>query len=153
MLTSPCHSFSGESHGQKSFLNQPKNQSMKDSIQAGNSNDWDSTALFYALLYSSHQLLSNARKPPLRIPPLLSSEWVHVLRERRNYMAHCKQTSLSETDFNALVNDVKQAFTGLGFPLTNVNQLETGVLYTLDFQRLQNLLNSERKRYAVIYDS
>ena len=61
-------------------------------------------------------------------------------------MAHSKQTNMSEVDFNDLVTDVKQAFTGLGFPLTNVNQLETGVLYTLDLQRLQNLLNSERKR-------
>ena len=65
-------------------------------------------------------------------------------------MAHSKQTSLSETDFNDLLNDVKQAFTGLGFSFANVNQLETGVLYTLDLQRLQNLLDSERKRYAVI---
>ena len=61
-------------------------------------------------------------------------------------MAHSKQTSLPKTDFNDLVSDVKQAFTGLGFPLTNVNQLETGVLYTQDLQRLQNLLDSERKR-------
>ena len=61
-------------------------------------------------------------------------------------MAHSKQTSLPKTDFNDLVSDVKQAFTGLGFPLTNVNQLETGVLCTQDLQRLQNLLDSERKR-------
>ena len=61
-------------------------------------------------------------------------------------MAHSKQTSLSQTNFHDLVNDVKQAFTGLGFSLANVNQLEIGVLYTLDLQRLQNLLDSERNR-------
>ena len=61
-------------------------------------------------------------------------------------MAHSNDPNLSQTDFNDLFTDVKQAFTALGFPLTRISQLEAGVLSTDDYQQLKKRLHGERNR-------
>ena len=113
--------------------------------------DWDSTTLFYTLLYSSHRLLPAVRQISQRIPPLSISEWIDLLREKRNQIAHSHVPTLSRKDFNDLLTNVKQAFSGLGFPLHALTQLESGVLTTADMQRLRLRLDDEGNRCDVLF--
>ena len=143
--------LAGESSRQKTFLNQGKNQDTRNLILTGNCNDWDLTTLFYCLLYSSHQLIPFARYVTQRVPPLLSSEWIDNLREKRNRMAHSSKSCLSQADFNSFFADIKQAFDALKFPTSRLSRLGSGKLSTLDVQKLEQTLTNERNRYTMLY--
>ena len=131
----------------KTFLNQGKNHPIKQSLLNGDCETWDCTVLFYVLLSSGHQLLMPARRKQLRTQPLQDSEYVDMLREERNAVAHAKKAELSDAEFYQLVQNVEIAFHGIGFSTDCVNKMKTAVLETSEVKALKDLLKTEVERY------
>ena len=124
---------------------------MKGSLLNGCCQDWDCTVLFYVLLSSSHQLINPPRHKGSRSHPLQQSEWVDILREERNKIAHTKQAKLPQSKFDDLVQNVEMAFRGLGFSLVVLDQMKEAVLQTQDVKNLQDMFTKEMERYSLQY--
>ena len=131
----------------KTFLNQGKNHPIKQSLLNGDCETWDCTVLFYVLLSSGHQLLMPARRKQLRTRPLQDSEYIDMLREERNAVAHAKKAELSDAEFYQLVQNVKMAFRGIGFSTDCVNKMKIAVLETSEVKALKDLQKAEVERY------
>ena len=147
MIVNFCVSdcFTGERN--KPFLNERKNQPVILSLLNGNCEAWDCTVLFYVLLKSGHQLLVPARPKGARSLPLQKSEYVDMLREERNAIAHAKTSKLSDAEFHQRIQNIEMAFSGIGFSTDGLNKMKTATLQTKELKALKDLLRKEEERY------
>ena len=134
------------------FLNNviPKNKSrdanINTAIQNGDSASFDSTTLFYCILYSRALLLQPMRKKNARVPPLNTSELIDQLREHRNLLAHSPNAEVDQQAFNARVADLTAIYQQLGWPLTDLLHAANHPMNTAESFRLQQELLKERAR-------
>ena len=130
-----------------------RNYRLLNSIRYGDSGSWDCTCLFFAILYSDTLggLLSRASTT------VYSN--VNDLREFRNgFFAHLSQPSVLESDFQANVQKVTNAFIALNLDTTElqtmVNQrnFPTGELQTLQEQIavLEKEIQGKPKNFVVL---
>ena len=130
-----------------------RNYRLLNSIRYGDSGSWDCTCLFFAILYSDTLggLLSRAS------PTVYSN--VNDLREFRNgFFAHLSQPRVLESDFQANVQKVTNAFIALNLDTTElqtvVNQrnFPTGELQTLQEQIavLEKEIQGKPKNFVVL---
>ncbi len=78
-------------------------------FQHGDTNQWDCSVLFDAILYSNS--ISKAS-----LNPIIQSE-VNNLREIRNEIKHIEEGKLSNSDFHSLTTRVENAFVSLRLPV------------------------------------
>ncbi len=84
----------------------------------GDTNQWDSSVLFDAILFSNS--IGKAS-----LSPTIQSE-VNNLREIRNEIKHITEGKLSNSDFQSLTTRVENAFVSLGLPVNEVNGIKIG---------------------------
>ncbi|CAB4013397.1 Nephrocystin-3 [Paramuricea clavata] len=85
-------------------------------FQHGDTNQWDCSVLFDAILYSNSIGKS-------RLNPTIKAE-VGNIRNVRNKIMHADKTTLSDSDFQTMSIEVKKAFIALGLPVNDILQIE-----------------------------
>jgi len=84
-----------------------KHELYANNMQSGKENEWDTTTLVYALLYSQLNLLPTCRPDGQRIAPLLISEEIDIIRKIRNELfAHASNMKLSFRTFLDIISQV-----------------------------------------------
>ena len=102
-------------YNNESKKSRKKNARYLTTIQSGNTADWDSSSLFFAILYSDSVGAS--------LSPAVQKE-VDDIRLVRNEIAHITEAKLTATDFQTSVDIVLNAFTSLGLALTEIHEIK-----------------------------
>ena len=83
------------------------NRVYANKLQSGNENNWDTTTLVYAMLYSELELIPSCRPNGQRSVPLLISEEIDIIRKIRNeFFAHASTMNCSFSTFLDIVSKV-----------------------------------------------
>ena len=99
----------------ESPINQRRNARLLATMVNGDRAEWDSTMLFYAILYSDS--IGRGLNPLIRTN-------ADVLRTFRNEdFAHMVEGQLSNSDFTIIVSRVEKAFRDLGLPTAEIQSL------------------------------
>ena len=85
-------------------------------FQHGDTNQWDCSVLFDAILYSNS--ISKAT-----FNPIIQSE-VNNLRQIRNEIKHIEEGKLSNSDFQSLTTRVESALASLRLPVNEINRIK-----------------------------
>ena len=137
----------------ESLKSRKRNCRLLNSIRYGDSGSWDCTCLFFAILYSD----TLGGLLPRASPTVYSN--VNDLREFRNgFFAHLSQPRVLESDFQANVQKVTNAFIALNLDTTElqtmVNQrnFPTGELQTLQekIAVLEKEIQGKPKNFVVL---
>lgn len=107
-----------------------KNKMLLNIIRYENTNEWDCTCFFFALLYSDSF-------GPVLTPTVASN--INDLRVFRNgFCAHLSQPSVLDADFQANVQLVSNAFTALNLDTKDLQNISNqGSFPTAELQKLQ----------------
>ena len=97
-------------------------------FQHGDTNQWDCTVLFDAILYSNSIGWAS-------LNPTIQSE-VNNLREIRNEIMHITEGKLSNSDFQTMTTRVENAFKTLGLSVNEINRIITEKNLYTSFQVL-----------------
>lgn len=93
-----------------STKNDWRNKGNIENLKNGNEQNWDTTTLVFALLYSGLGLTEPCRPNNQREEPLRISEAIDVIRITRNvYFAHAKSMSCPPDVFTRVMKDIKHA--------------------------------------------
>ena len=84
-------------------------------IQNGDTAEWDCTCLFFAILYSDS--IGKTLSPAV-------SKDVDEIRQVRNGIAHMTEANLTDADFQTSVDRMLNAFTSLGLPITEIQEIK-----------------------------
>ena len=84
-------------------------------IQNGDTAEWDCTCLFFAILYSDS--IGKTLSPAV-------NKDVDEIRQVRNGIAHMTEANLTDADFQTSVDRVLNAFTSLGLPITEIQEIK-----------------------------
>ena len=105
-----------------------KNARYLTTIQSGNTAEWDSSCLFFAILYSDS--VGNTLSPAVQ-------KEVDDIRLVRNEIAHITEAKLTDATFQTSVDRVLNAFTFLG-------------LATTEIQEIKNQKTFQRKKWKIL---
>ena len=94
----------------------PNKNMFQAKFQQGDTNHWDCSVLFDAILYSNSIGKS-------RLNPTIKTE-VDNIRNMRNKIMHADETTLSDADFQTMISDVDKAFKALGLPVNDITQMK-----------------------------
>ena len=92
-----------------------KNARYLTTIQSGNTAEWDSSCLFFAILYSDS--VGNTLSPAVQ-------KEVDDIRLVRNEIAHITEAKLTDADFQTSVDRVLKIFTSLGLATTEIQEIK-----------------------------
>ena len=93
----------------------PNKNTLQSKFQDGDTNEWDCTVLFDAILYSN----SIGTSLNLTIKAGLDN-----LRKLRNEINHIKEGKLSDKDFQSMTSRVENSFIALGFSIIEVERIK-----------------------------
>ena len=102
-------------YNKESRSSRRKNSRVSATIQEGNTGQWDTVCLFFAILYSD--TIGRTLSPAVR-------REVDDLRQFRNDLAHTVEAELTDADFQYFVGRVLNAFTSLGLPVNKINDIQ-----------------------------
>ena len=126
------HNFATEMRKMKTQI---KDREVERKIKNGDSNEWDCTTLFFALLYSRLPIIDAAKKTD-----------VDKLRKMRNgYFGHVTSSQLPKQEFDNLIADLMQIFPALGICTNDITDSATKTLETVDFKSLKQHLKAEKE--------
>ena len=92
-----------------------KNARFLKKIKSGNTAEWDSSCLFFAILYSD--------SVGTTLSPAVQTE-VDDIRQVRNEIAHITEAKLTDANFQTSVDRVLNAFTSLGLAKTEIQEIK-----------------------------
>ena len=92
-----------------------KNARYLTTIQSGNTAEWDSSCLFFAILYSDS--VGNTLSPAVQ-------KEVDDIRLVRNEIAHITEAKMTDADFQTSVDRVLNTFTSLGLATTEIQEIK-----------------------------
>ena len=92
-----------------------KNARYLTTIQSGNTAEWDSSCLFFAILYSDS--VGNTLSPAVQ-------KEVDDIRLVRNEIAHITEAKLTDADFQTSVDRVLNIFTSLGLATAEIQEIK-----------------------------
>ncbi|CAB4003673.1 Nephrocystin-3 [Paramuricea clavata] len=95
----------------------PNKNMYQAKFQQGNTNQWDCSVLFDAILYSNSISKSS-------LNPTIKTE-VENIRYMRNKIMHADDTTLSDADFQTMIRDVEKAFKSLSLPVNDITQMKS----------------------------
>ena len=130
----------------KNKLPKKRDQHITDTVEKGNSEQFDCTTLFFCLLFSGIDLLPSARRKELRAPPFNQSEYVDQLREKRNSVAHATTASLSNAEFREFIQEIEEIYRELQWNQTELTKASSGQLWPAEYKRLQQKVDVEKAR-------
>ena len=102
-------------YNKESRSSRRKNSPFLATIQEGNTAEWDTACLVFAILYSD--TIGRTLSPAVR-------REVDDLRKFRNDLAHTLEAELTDADFQYFVGRVLNAFTSLGLPVNKINDIK-----------------------------
>ena len=102
-------------YNNESKKSRKKNARYLTTIQSGNTAEWDSSCLFFAILYSDS--VGNTLSPAVQ-------KEVDDIRQVRNEIAHITEAKLTDTNFKNSVDRVLNAFTSLGLAITEIQEIK-----------------------------
>ena len=147
---------SGQASGQFLFNELPtnvknngKNTPYIDNLSTGVEENWDTTTLVFAFLYSGLALVPKCRGKSNRIHPLLDSEEIDVIREIRNSaFAHASTMSCPGPDFTKIMTDIKSVARNIfGKDAEDeIVKIETSQIEAKIAKQLRSRLDTEIKR-------
>jgi len=80
-----------------------------DNLKKGNEQDWDTTILVFAMLYSGLNLMEPCRPREQRTEPLRVSEAIDIIRNIRNvYFAHAISISCPYKEYARVMKDIRR---------------------------------------------
>ena len=124
-----------------------RDQHITDKVELGTTANFDSTTLFYCLLFcGTDLLLPGARKKELRGSPFHQSERVDQLREQRNALAHATTPSVSQADFRARIQEIEEIYQDLQWDQTKLKQAAYDQLWPMEYERLRQKIELEKTR-------
>ena len=132
-----------------SVKNNGKNKPYIDNLSTGVEDNWDTTTLVFAFLYSGLTLVPKCRGRSNRIHPLLISEEIDVIREIRNSaFAHASTMSCPGPDFTKIMADIKCVARNIfGKDAEDeIDKIGTSQIETKMTKQLQSQLDVEIKR-------
>ncbi|CAB4037424.1 Hypothetical predicted protein [Paramuricea clavata] len=94
----------------------PNKNMYQAKFQQGDTNQWDCSVLFDAILYSNSIGKSS-------LNPTIKTE-VDNIRNMRNKIMHADDTTLSDADFQTMISDVEKAFKSLSLPVRDITQMK-----------------------------
>ena len=94
----------------------PNKNMYQAKFQQGNTNQWDCSVLFDAILYSNSIGKSS-------LNPTIKTE-VDNIRNMRNKIMHADDTTLSDADFQTMISDIEKAFKSLSLPVSDITQMK-----------------------------
>ena len=120
-----CDFYNGESRS-----SHRKNSRLLTTIQKGNTAEWDTVCLFFAILYSD--TIGRTLSPAVR-------REVDNLRQFRNNIVHTPEGKLTDAEFQDYVAIVLAAFTSLSLPIYEVDDIrnQTDFPLTADVDALK----------------
>ena len=101
-------------HREKSRA-RPNKNTLQSKFQHGDTNEWDGTVLFDAILYSDSIGAS--------LNPTIKTE-VDNLRKLRNEIKHNSEGKLDDIDFQSLTTRVENSFKALGLPIKETERIK-----------------------------
>ena len=118
----------------ESPANQRKNVRLLATMVNGDSTEWDSTQLFYAILFSDsiHGL-----------SPMIRTNVDDLRKFRNEDFAHMTEGQLSNTDFSIIIGKVETAFRNLGLSTVDIQTVSKQKSFPTD--ELQNVKTSNQK--------
>ena len=102
-------------YNKESRSSRRKNSPFLATIQEGNTAEWDTACLVFAILYSD--TIGRTLSPAVR-------REVDDLRQCRNDLANPLKPELTDADFQNFVGRVLTAFTSLGLPVNKINDIK-----------------------------
>lgn len=124
---------------------QKKNARLLNVMINGDSKEWDCTALFFGILFSSSIGIS--------LSPTIYSH-VDDLRVFRNEIfAHVSKGTISETDFKTLIRRVEVAFLGLSLPVGDIKAISNQKSFpTKEWRLLKDQLAQEQEEVRALQE-
>ena len=125
--------------------NQKRNARLLATMKNGNSEEWDCTMLFYAILFSDC------------VGPGLSATVKKNVEDLRNFrneeFAHIPQGSLSEIDFQNAISKVDVAFQALSLPTVKIQDLKCQKTFpTKDLTKVLKEVDNLKQEVQVLED-
>ena len=102
-------------YNKESRKSRARNARLLATIQRGNTAEWDTVCLIFAVLYSD--TIGSTLSPAVR-------REVDDLRQFRNDLAHTLEAELTDADFQCYVARVMNAFTSLGLPVNKIEDIK-----------------------------
>ena len=102
-------------YNKESTKSRKKNARFLATIQSGNTAEWDSSCLFFAILYSDNVGTT--------LSPAVQKE-VDDIRLVRNEIAHITEAKMTDADFQTSVDRVLNTFTSLGLATTEIQEIK-----------------------------
>ena len=102
-------------YNNESKKSRKKNARYLTTIRSGNTAAWDSSCLFFAILYSD--------SVGTTLSPAVQRE-VDDIRQVRNEIAHITEAKLTDADFQTSVDRVLNSFTSLGLATTEIQGIK-----------------------------
>ena len=102
-------------YNKESRKSRARNARLLATIQRGNTAEWDTVCLIFAVLYSD--TIGSTLSPAVR-------REVDDLRQFRNDLAHTLEAKLTDADFQCYVARVMNAFTSLGLPVNKIEDIK-----------------------------
>ena len=116
----------------------PSKKMLQSKFQHGDTNQWDCTVLFDAIRFSNS--IGSSLTPAIK-------NALDNLREIRNKrLGHIIKATLSDAEFQSIINDIEDAFKILGIPVRDLNQIRTKRNLYKSFQVL-----SPKPTHEVVY--
>ena len=107
-------------YNNESKKSRKKNARFLTTIQSGNTAEWDSSCLFFAILYSD--------SVGTTLSPAVQKE-VDDIRQVRNEMAHITEAKLTDADFQTAVDKVLNIFSSLGLATTEIQEIKNQKIF------------------------
>ena len=109
-------------YNKESRSSRRKNSRLLATIQEGNTAEWDTVCLFFAILYSD--AIGSTLSPAVR-------REVDDLRQFRNNIVHTPEGKLTDAEFQNYVAIVLAAFTSLNLPIYEVDDIRNQTDFSL----------------------
>ena len=107
-------------YNNESKKSRKKNARFLTTIQSGNTAEWDSSCLFFAILFSD--------SVGTTLSPAVQKE-VDDIRQVRNEIAHITEAKLTDADFQTAVDKVLNIFTSLGLATTEIQEIKNQKIF------------------------
>ena len=114
----------------------PREETIKQNLQSGKSDEWDGTCLFHAI-----SVLNND-KSKIKFKEKC---WIDNLKKLRNEISHKPHFKLSDQEKGNFFKTLIEAYTKLRWNTVAVKKIETATITTEDMKKLKAKLESEKK--------
>jgi len=132
-----------------------KNKPYIDNLSAGYEDNWDTTTLVFAFLFSGLALIPTRRSKGSRTSPLRISEEIDIIREIRNdAFAHVSTMSCPGPDFTNIMTNIKSVAKNVFGKNAEdeISKIEASQIETKSSIQLKTRLDAEIKRNKDLED-